>query len=67
MLFMNNQSNYAGWQYLLDHDFRQHVNEEWHSLPTPVVGLQILAGIFSILFPITALALTLFLIVDAFF
>lgn len=47
----------AGWLFLFDSRFRQELREEWQGEPRWVVLLQVAAGICSVVFPITVIAL----------
>jgi len=48
---------FAGWLFLFDRRYRRELREEWRDEPRWVVLLQIVAGVCSVVFPVTVLTL----------
>ncbi len=59
-----NLNYFAGWQYLFDAEYRQNVQEEWRGMPAFLVGLQVLAGIASLIFPVVIVGLIGFVLLQ---
>lgn len=43
---------FAGWTYLFDSEYRKEMRENWKEMPGFIVGMQLLAGVASVLFPL---------------
>ncbi|MEW8313329.1 MAG: hypothetical protein AB2650_18000, partial [Candidatus Thiodiazotropha taylori] len=43
---------FAGWKYLIDSEYRKEMREYWKEEPGFIVGLQLLSGAASVLFPL---------------
>ena len=53
----------AGWQFLLDRQFRQQVRDDWQTAPVWVVAVQMTAGACSVLFPLIVMGLLAFVFI----
>jgi hypothetical protein len=54
----------VGWRYLFNQNYRAHVHNRWSNQPWIISGAEMLAGIGSVLFTSSLVAIMMFIIWD---